>query len=471
MSKGIVSSVVWITCLVSSAQIARAGWDPPSEVSREEIVEISRTVLTMPEIRLKTREDIFRIRALDMVWDMGAMVYEPEDPSKIPTGPDGNKIGVFLIHGGSGDHRSKDREARFLVAKFGFKVVSMSYPGRLYLLDPSRDWPGDTIKPDGSVRTPIWNTDKLITEDQYEIVEDTSLHIKYGTLTLACAKEGSEFYNRMAGWPAAFEEAGKDLMRRHLPVGEYSIYIHGHSTGGPFSFMLTQRVENIVGVIGMETSPFGYILRVQARSSGNPTGKQYGDLPFNCLHIRTWRDTARYAGPEALMQEGPEALMRLPTLIEEVFQSWERGKNRPNFKAEGPIHFGSVHQLSQAARAAAKWLNMSTGETQALIEQYVGYSRELRGVDIKPVPPVIFGMALASADHTPERYQQVTLPMFAAMDPPPKVRLVEFKAGTHGYSSPEPDLPMGTFPAVAKLWYDAIINGYYLVGPRGSGSE
>ena len=100
MSKGIVSSVVWITCLVSSAQIARAGWDPPSEVSREEIVEISRTVLTMPEIRLKTREDIFRIRALDMVWDMGAMVYEPEDPSKIPTGPDGNKIGVFLIHGG-----------------------------------------------------------------------------------------------------------------------------------------------------------------------------------------------------------------------------------------------------------------------------------------------------------------------------------------------------------------------------------
>ena len=471
MSKSIVFPVASAVCLLCSVQIASAEWNPASEISREEIVETSKAVLAMPDIKLKAKEDIYRVRALDMVWDMGAMVYEPEDPSKIPTGPDANKIGVFLIHGGSGDHRSKDKEARFLVNKFGFKVVSMTYPGRLYLLDPSRDWPGDTIKPDGSVRTPIWNTDKLITEDQYEIVEDTSLHIKYGTLTLACAKEGSEFYNRMAGWPAAFEEAGKDLMRRHLPVGEYSIYIHGHSTGGPFSFMLTQRVENIVGVIGMETSPFGYILRVQARSSGNPTGKQYGDLPFNCLHIRTWRDTARYAGPEALMQEGPEALMRLPTLIEEVFQSWERGKNRPNFKAEGPIHFGSVHQLSQAARAAAKWLNMSTGETQALIEQYVGYSRELRGVDIKPVPPVIFGMALASADHTPERYQQVTLPMFAAMDPPPKVRLVEFKAGTHGYSSPEPDLPMGTFPAVAKLWYDAIINGYYLVGPRGSGSE
>jgi len=104
---------------------------------------------------------------------------------------------------------------------------------------------------------------------------------------------------------------------------------------------------------------------------------------------------------------------------------------------------------------------MSTQETQALIELYVGYSRELRGLGVKPVPPVIFGMALASADHTPEKYKQVTLPMFAAMDPPPKVRLVEFKAGAHGYSSPEPDLPMGTFPAVAKLWYDAIMNGYY----------
>ena len=52
--------------------------------------------------------------------------------------------------------------------------------------------------------------------------------------------------------------------------------------------------------------------------------------------------------------------------------------------------------------------------------------------------------------------------MYAAMDPPPKVRLVEFKAGTHGYSNPEPDLPMGVMPAVAKLWYDAIMNGYYL---------
>ncbi len=461
MPRTVLLSMTGIAALLFTAPAAWAQWEPPADLSREEMVEISERVLNRPDIPYKAREDIFRFRALELDWEAGGMVYEPEDPSRIPIGPDGKKIGYFLIHGGAGDHRSKDTEARFLVSKYGVKVVTMTYPGRLYLNDPSREWPGDTIKADGSVRTPIWHRERPITQDQYEIREDKSLQAKYGTLTLACGKEGTEFYNRMAGWPGAFEAAGKDLMRRNLPPGEYSVYIHGHSTGGPFAFMFTQRVENIAGVIGMESSPFGYIFRVQTRSSGNPTGKQYGDLPFNCLHVRTWRDTARYAGPEALMQEGPEALMELPTLIEQVFESWERSKSRPNFKAEGPIHFGSVHQLSQAARATAKRLNLSVEETQELIEQYVGYSRELRGLNVKPVPPVIFGVALASADHMAARYRQVTLPMFAAMDPPPKVRLVEFKAGTHGYSRPESGLPMGTFPAVAETWWEAIQNGYY----------
>ena len=132
-------------------------------VSRQEVIESSNSVLAMPDISLKAEEIILRIPALEMDWDIGAMVYEPEDTSKIPIGADGKKVGVFLLHGGSGDHRSKDKFARFLTGKFGFKVVSMSYPGRLYLQDPSRDWPGDTMKPDGTVRTPIWKRDELIT--------------------------------------------------------------------------------------------------------------------------------------------------------------------------------------------------------------------------------------------------------------------------------------------------------------------
>ena len=47
------------------------------------------------------------------------------------------------------------------------------------------------------------------------------------------------------------------------------------------------------------------------------------------------------------------------------------------------------------------------------------------------------------------------------MDPPPKVSLVPFEAGVHGYSEAQEDLPMGVFPATALMWYEAIVNGYY----------
>jgi len=432
-----------------------ADWNPPSEVSREKILADSKTVLARPDIPLKIREEIFRIRVLEMDWDMGAMVYEPEDPAQIPVGPDGKKLGAYLLHGGSGDHRSKDDVARLLAGKFGFKVVSMTYPGRLYLPDPSRDWPGDTISPDGAVRTPIWNRDKPITRDQYEVVEDKSMMERYGTTIMACAREGTEFHDRMAAWPMAFEEAGRDLMTRHMPAGEYTIYMHGHSTGGPFAFMLTQRVDNIGGIIGMESSPFGYIYARQVNQSWH--------LPFNCLKIRTWRDVARYAGPEALESEGPEALLHLPMLMEQVFESWAKESNttQPLFKAEYPVHLNGVEALGSAAQAVARRLAMTSRETDQLVRHFKNYTRELSGEGDRPFPPAILGMAKTSKDHTLEIYQKVVLPMFAAMKPTPKVRLVRFGAGVHSYSRPEPELPMGVAPAVAQLWYQAIMEGYF----------
>ena len=90
---------------------------------------------------MRIREDLFRIRALEMDWDIGVVIYEPEDLSQIPTAPDGNKVGVFLLHGGVSDYKSLDCIARPLAEKFGIKVASMTFPGRFYLLDPSRDWP------------------------------------------------------------------------------------------------------------------------------------------------------------------------------------------------------------------------------------------------------------------------------------------------------------------------------------------
>ena len=430
-------------------------------VPRPEIVETSKNVLAKPDIPLRAEESIIRVRALEMDWDIAAMVYEPVDASRIPTGADGKKVGILVLHGGSGDHKSKDRFSRFLTSKFGFKVVNMSYPGRLNLQDPSRDWPGDTIRPDGTVRTPVWKRDSMITPDQYEVVHDRedSRRRRWGTLTLACAKEGTEFYNRMAGWPVAFEEGGREMLGRHLPEQEYSIYAHGHSTGGPFTMMLSQRVTNIQGIIGMESSPFGSLYGQMTREIQG-ISEPWG-MDFNCLRIRSWRDTARYHGYELVQEEGVKALERLAMVMEEVHESWARSTKRPQFKAENILHFDNSTAMGSAARATAKRLGLNSQQTEGLVARYIGYLREVSGPGAKPVPPLMLIITKNSRDHAPEIYREVYLPRYAAMNPAPKFRVYQFDAGIHGYSAPEAGLPAGVAPMGVQLWYDAIMGGFY----------
>src|SRR5262249_2161471 len=155
------------------------------------------------------------------------------------------KIGVFLLHGGSGDYKSMEPIAKVFAEKFGCKAVAMTFPGRLNLDDPSRDWPGDTIKDDGTVRTPIWLKGERITPDQYDVVRDPHLRMRYGTRAGARAKPGTIFYGRTAAWPVAFEEGMKYATPRHFPAEKYSIYLTGHSTGGPMVFFMSQRVPNV----------------------------------------------------------------------------------------------------------------------------------------------------------------------------------------------------------------------------------
>jgi hypothetical protein len=114
-------------------------WQPPERVSREDTLARSDAVLAMPDIPLHQTEDIFRIQALGLDWDMGVTVYEPADPSHIARGADGKRIGIFLLHGGSGDYKSMEPIARLYAGKFGCKAVAMTFPGRLYLDDASRD--------------------------------------------------------------------------------------------------------------------------------------------------------------------------------------------------------------------------------------------------------------------------------------------------------------------------------------------
>ena len=70
-----------------------------------------------------------------MDWDLGMVVYQPRDESRIPRGADGKKVGIFLLHGGSGDYKTMDRVASLAAGKFGFKVLSGTFTGRFYFPD------------------------------------------------------------------------------------------------------------------------------------------------------------------------------------------------------------------------------------------------------------------------------------------------------------------------------------------------
>jgi hypothetical protein len=448
-------------------------WQPPTTWPREQVVATSEAVLARAARAVKETEDVFRISALALDWDIGVAVYEPQPASDIARGADGKKVGIFLLHGGSGDFKSMDRFSRLFAEKFGFKVVTMTFPGRLYLDDASRDWPGDTIRPDGTVRTPIWQKGEHVTPDQYELVKDTGKRMKYGTRTSARAKPGTRFYDRMSSWPVAFEEGMKEACRRHFPVGEFSIYVHGHSTGGPYVSMLSQRVANIAGVMAIENSTFGYINEKKHQWGGHvgkiegfaavaPKSTESWKDPFNDLYIRTWRDLARYRGSEALGQEGPNALMWLPSLMEEIFDAWDTAKKRPQFKAEYMITHNIVGALEQAARVAAGRLKLSDEETEKLVAHYLGFTRPLTGPGQKPVPPFLFVISKDSRDHSPEVYREVIIPMFEAMTPAPRVHVTRFMAGVHTYTKPEPGLPVGIAPAAAQFYHDAITGGFFV---------
>ena len=444
--------------------------DTFKRVPREAIQDASDSLMAKPDLEITQTEKIFRIESAGLDWDVGVVVYTPTNQDLIPLGADGKKIGVFLLHGGAGDFKSMEPQALLLARKYGYHVVSGTFPGRLYFDDPSRDWPGDTINADGTVRTPIWKRGEYVPPDQYVVIHDESMRARYGRRTVAKAQPGSVFRDRLAASPIALEAACRHSMEGELPEDEFSIYLHGHSTGGPLQFMMSQRVANIQGVLAIENSAFGYINEQKHAWSG-AVGKTKGqnDLvkaakprsdPFDELYIRTWRDTARYFGAEALGREGPDALLRLPWLMEDVLDNWEIARRRPQFKNEYLVTWNIVESLADAARHTAGRLGLDQTEKDALVKDYISLTHEKTSA--KPVPNVLCGISINSRDHSPEVYEDVILPMFAAMNPAPFTTVTQFQAGQHYYSSPEPDLPHGIAPAVFASWDSAIRGGYFL---------
>jgi hypothetical protein len=428
-------------------------WSPPTTVSHEDIAATSARLLAAPGVPIREHREILEIGTLDLSWDIATHVVEPEHDTDQPRGADGRRIGALILHGGLGDHREKLPMARFLASRFGYRVVLMSYPGRYYFSDPEGRWPGDTIDPDGSVRVPMWKVDQVIGRDQYEVVRDRSDPIKrakWGTLTFAAARPGTDFHDRMAAWPVAFEDAIAAVCARRFPESDFSIYMHGHSTGGPFAHVMLQRVPNVVGLLGAESSSFPFIYRAGIGMAWTH--------PFNYLAVMSWRNVAMYRGPEA----GPDVQWRLPWVMEQVLEEWESVKHQAYFKAEYIVTYAATPQLEAAARAAALRLGLSDSNEAALVQRYLGYVRELTGPGVRPVPPLLLGIVKGSRDHTPERYQQVVLPRLAAMRPAPKVHLVRYEDGVHEYDLALPGSPLGVFPAIAQVWDDAIRQGFFV---------
>ena len=144
--------------------------------------------------------------------------------------------------------------------------------------------------------------------------------------------------------------------------------------------------------------------------------------------------------------------MRLPWLMEEILDWWDKTKARPQFKAEYVITHNIRASLEAAARAAAARLKMSSADTDALVKHYLGFPYPQTGPGAKPVPPVLFCIAKDSRDHSPEVYREVVLPMFAKLDPAPKVRVVQWGAGVHTYQKAEDGLPLGIAPPVVEFY-------------------
>src|SRR5205807_4229751 len=143
-------------------------------------------------------------------------------------------------------------------------------------------------------------------------------------------------------------------------------------------------------------------------------------------------------------------------LIEEIFDWWDKTKARPQFKAEYVITHNIRGSLEAAAQAAAARLKMSAEETAALVQHYLGFPYPQTGPGAKPVPPVLFCISKDSRDHSPDVYREIVLPMFATLDPAPKVRVTQWGAGVHTYHKSEPGLSLGIAPPVVEFYVGAI---------------
>lgn len=429
--------------------------DQLQEVDAAQLAALSADVLNRPDIPYERRDEYFQVDSAGMNWDVAGWLYEPH-AAHVLCGSDGKAVGALLLHGGGGDHRFLDNLASILAGKLGIKTLTLTYPGHWYFDSDDHEWPGEPLDDGtGRPRLPIWDRRDPIGHGEYDLVtsaEDPVLRANGGTAFFLAARPGTQFYRRQAAWPLAYETAYLDACARNFPEDEFSLYLHGHSTGGPQAHMLLQRMGNVRGLIGMETSSFGII-----KKKMDPPGAGGEQFPFNYLTMRTWRDTARYMGTES----GDMAKRHLPLLMEQVFEAWKLRGGDPGFKSEQFIQFAGEEALTAAAHAVADDQGYEPDARKALVERYLSYTKPLPVPGNPPVPPLLYIINEGSRDHRLDNYTSVLLPTLQTFEPVPKAQVYYLRAGVHNYNKATPDLPRGVAAVGAKIWFDAITSGYY----------
>ncbi|MGH7824840.1 MAG: hypothetical protein ACREQ7_06650 [Candidatus Binatia bacterium] len=76
--------------------------------------------------------------------------------------------------------------------------------------------------------------------------------------------------------------------------------------------------------------------------------------------------------------------MRLPAIMEDILDAWENAKRRPQFKAEYIVTHAIIGSLAEAGKVSAARLKMNREETEALVQRFVGYTREISGPNVNP---------------------------------------------------------------------------------------
>ena len=356
----------------------KENWQPPEFVSREQCIKDTEEVLGMPDIPIRQTEDIFRINVLGMDWDLGMVVYEPEDPKKIPVGADGKKAGFFLLHGGSGDFKGIEEP---MPSCWPASSASKWSPGP-FRADSTFDVRaaiGRAIPSTRTARSGRRSGSKA--SDHAGPVRGGERHLDAQPLRHAhgrARQAGYELLLSHGGLAAAFEEGMIEAMRRHFPEARiFRLCVRATPPAGRLSACCASGCRTWRASSPPRTRRLAH-WKQQRRIWGGAMGKiegyeQVATKPARAPIRSTSSISAPGAtlratkGPEALGQEGPTALMRLPAIMEDILEHAGKAKARPQFKAEYIITHAITGSLAEGARVTAARLKMNQDETEALV--------------------------------------------------------------------------------------------------------